>query len=53
MKLETLLIHAGAEIDRATGSVSPPINLSTTFEHGPEAGRICPKRWHETYSTLF
>ncbi|MCI0691438.1 PLP-dependent transferase [candidate division KSB1 bacterium] len=40
MKLETLLIHAGAEIDRATGSVSPPINLSTTFEHGPEAERL-------------
>jgi cystathionine gamma-synthase len=37
MKLETLLVHAGAEIDSATGSISPPINLSTTFEHGPEA----------------
>ena len=37
MKLETLLIHAGGETDAATGSVSPPINLSTTFEHGPEA----------------
>ena len=37
MKLETLLIHAGGDIDSATGSISPPINLSTTFEHGPEA----------------
>jgi cystathionine gamma-synthase len=37
MKLETLLIRAGGEIDSSTGSVSPPINLSTTFEHGPEA----------------
>ena len=37
MKLETLLIHAGGDIDAATGAVAPPINLSTTFEHGPEA----------------
>ena len=37
MKLETLLIHSGAEIDPATGAVAPPIHLSTTFEHGPES----------------
>lgn len=37
MKLETILIHAGGEIDSATGAVAPPINLATTFEHGPEA----------------
>lgn len=37
MKLETVLIHAGGEIDPATGAIAPPINLSTTFEHGPEA----------------
>ncbi len=36
MKLETLLIHTGAEIDPATGAVAPPIHLSTTFDHGPD-----------------
>lgn len=32
MKLETLAIHAGNEPDSATGAVSQPIHLSTTFE---------------------
>jgi cystathionine gamma-synthase len=32
MKIETLAVHAGNRIDPATGAVSPPINLSTTFE---------------------
>ncbi len=32
MKIETLAVHAGNRIDSATGAVSPPINLSTTFE---------------------
>jgi cystathionine gamma-synthase len=32
MKLETLAIHAGNEPDTATGAVSQPIHLSTTFE---------------------
>ncbi len=35
MKLETLLIHAGASVDPQTGAIAPPIHLSTTFEHGP------------------
>jgi cystathionine gamma-synthase len=35
MRLETIAVHAGGHIDPATGSVSPPIHLSTTFEHGP------------------
>jgi cystathionine gamma-synthase len=35
MRLETIAVHAGGDIDPATGSVSPPIHLSTTFEHGP------------------
>src|SRR5256885_658911 len=39
MKLETLMVHAGAERDPATGSVAPPIHLSTTFEHGPGGER--------------
>ncbi|MEM7352359.1 MAG: aminotransferase class I/II-fold pyridoxal phosphate-dependent enzyme [Acidobacteriota bacterium] len=36
MKLETLLIHTGAEVDPATGAVAPPIHLSTTYDHGPD-----------------
>jgi cystathionine gamma-synthase len=36
MRLETLAVHAGAERD-ATGAVAPPIHLSTTFEHPPDA----------------
>src|SRR2546423_14580316 len=32
MKIETLAVHAGQQIDPATGAVSPPIHLSTTFE---------------------
>ncbi len=39
MKLETLMVHAGAERDPATGSVAPPLHLSTTFEHGPGGER--------------
>ena len=35
MKFETLAVHAGARPDPATGSIAPPIHLSTTFEHGP------------------
>ena len=35
MKVETLAVHAGAAPDPSTGAVSPPIVLSTTFEHGP------------------
>jgi hypothetical protein len=31
MKIETLAVHAGQRIDTATGAVSPPIHLSTTF----------------------
>lgn len=36
MKLETIAIHAGAAIDAATGAVTPPIHLSTTFEREPD-----------------
>jgi len=32
MKQQTLAIHAGYEIDPATGALTPPIHLSTTFE---------------------
>ena len=36
MKLETLLIHTGAETDPSTGAVAAPIHLSTTYEHPPD-----------------
>jgi cystathionine gamma-synthase len=36
MHFETTAIHAGAEIDEPTGSVAPPIHLSTTFERDPD-----------------
>ena len=32
MRIETLAVHAGHSIDPATGAVSAPIHLSTTFE---------------------
>ncbi len=32
MEFETLAVHAGRKIDPATGAVTPPIHLSTTFE---------------------
>ena len=35
MKIETLAVHAGAAADPVTGSVAPPLYLSTTFLHGP------------------
>jgi cystathionine gamma-synthase len=31
-KIETLAVHAGRRIDPATGAVTPPIHVSTTFE---------------------
>jgi cystathionine gamma-synthase len=31
MRIETLAVHAGHEVDPATAAVTPPIHLSTTF----------------------
>jgi cystathionine gamma-synthase len=39
MRLETIAVHAGGRRDPATGSISPPVHLSTTYEHGPAAER--------------
>jgi cystathionine gamma-synthase len=36
MRIETLAVHAGHTIDPATGAVSAPIHLSTTFERDIE-----------------
>ena len=43
MRFETLAVHAGGERDTATGSIAPPLHLSTTYEHGP-AGEV-PRGW--------
>ena len=40
MRLETIAVRAGAEIDATTGALSPPLHLSTTFEHGPASEAI-------------
>src|SRR5207247_3424708 len=36
MRLETIAVHAGHAPDEATGAVTPPIHLSTTFEREPD-----------------
>src|SRR6266566_3567296 len=36
MKIETIAVHAGQRVDPATGAVSAPIHLSTTFERDVE-----------------
>jgi cystathionine gamma-synthase len=36
MRIETLAVHAGRRHDPATGAVTPPIHLSTTFERSPD-----------------
>lgn len=38
MRIETLAVHAGNAVDPATGAVSLPIHLSTTFERDPQGG---------------
>jgi cystathionine gamma-synthase len=36
MRLETAAIHAGRSVDPATGAITLPIHLSTTFERAPD-----------------
>lgn len=36
MQIETQAVHAGRQIDSATGAVTAPIHLSTTFERDPD-----------------
>ena len=36
MRFETLAVHAGQHVDPATGAVTPPIHLTTTFEREPD-----------------
>ena len=40
MRIESLAVHAGAEPDKETGAMAPPIHLATTFKHGPSGERI-------------
>lgn len=35
-RIETQAVHAGRRIDPATGAVTPPIHLSSTFERSPD-----------------
>src|SRR5688572_14866251 len=36
MRVETLAVHAGRDVDPGTGAVGMPICLSTTFERAPD-----------------
>src|SRR3989442_12187496 len=36
MRIETVAVHAGAEVDPGTGAVTPAIHPSTTFEREPD-----------------
>jgi cystathionine gamma-synthase len=36
MRIETLAVHAGHAVDQATGAVTPPIHLSSTFERAAD-----------------
>lgn len=36
MRIETIAVHAGHEVDHSTGAVASPIHLSTTFEREPD-----------------
>jgi cystathionine gamma-synthase len=36
MRIETIAVHAGAQVDPATGAVAPAIYPSTTFERDPD-----------------
>jgi cystathionine gamma-synthase len=37
MRLETIAVHSGGEVDPSTGAIAPPLHLSTTFEHTADA----------------
>jgi cystathionine gamma-synthase len=36
LRIETLAVHAGRSVDGATGAVTPPIHLSSTFERAAD-----------------
>ena len=53
MKIDTLAVHA-AGTDPATGAVSPPIHLSTTFARGEDYELLftVPRRKREHFERL-
>ncbi len=38
MKVETLAVHAGRQVDAATGAIVAPIQMSTTYERDADGG---------------
>jgi cystathionine gamma-synthase len=38
MKIETLAVHAGRQVDAATGAIVAPIQMSTTYERDADGG---------------
>ena len=36
MRIETLAVHSGRNVDPATGAVTPPIHMATTFQREPD-----------------
>jgi cystathionine gamma-synthase len=45
MKIETQFVHAARKIDAATGAVSPPIHLSTTFARDESNALLGPSSY--------
>ncbi len=39
-RFDTLAAHAGVAPDPASGALSPPLQLATTFEHAPDASTL-------------
>ena len=38
MKLETIAVHCGNEVDQSSGAIAKPITLSVTFERDGDGG---------------
>jgi cystathionine gamma-synthase len=56
MRIETQAVHAGRAVDPATGAVTLPISLSTTFERAPDGtfprGHLYTRNSNPTRSAL-
>jgi cystathionine gamma-synthase len=56
MRIETVAVHAGHQVDPATAAVTPPIHLSTTFERDPDGsfprGHLYARNSNPTRSAL-
>ncbi len=55
-RIETLAVHAGRRVDPATGALTPPIHVSSTFERGPDgeypSGFSYAREGHPTRQSL-